>query len=713
MTGQFVLDWAILALSLANTILLMWLGTTVLLNTERRTWGGWLAAAGLLLGGVFFISHTAILGFGLGAIGVGINLWWAVGLTAVTILPFLWYVMMLWYSEFWQKPTTGKNPLVRRHRIFLTIAGALVIGLLMIAIATRSSPVSGSYPTRGLEESVMVNGQPLVLVVYPFYVLVCLVFSLDALNKPGPSHRRMGELARQRARPWLIGATMALVMVSLVVGIIFAWLFGYAGDFSSLADEAVRIAWFDLLIETLIILAVILLGQAVVAYEIFTGQTLPRRGFIRQWQRAILLSLGYGLVIGFTFSANLRPIYGVLLSALLMTFFFALLSWRMISERQRAIASLRPFVVSERFYDLLVSPTSQQDLDLGQQTPFNALCREVLNTHLAILSAIGPLAPLVGKPLYYSDVTSRQISKLPDQEAIAGILPQLSPEISILRMEPEIIPGMEWVVPLWSQRGLVGILMLGSKRDGGIYSQEEIEIAQSIGERLIDTKASTEIAQRLISLQRQRLAETQVLDQRARRVLHDEVLQQLHTAILSLDKAVSESKLGTQEALEMLTDVHTQISALLRSMPGTSPPQITHYGLIGALRRLIKDEMSSAFESVTWNIPPGFDEKTSGLTSLEIEVLFYAAREVIRNAALHGRPLEDRGSFNLMIEIKLDSRLTMVIEDDGVGIDARHQHPLNSGQGLALHSTMMAVIGGELEVESEPGQYTRVILRLP
>ncbi|MEJ2485807.1 MAG: hypothetical protein P8Y68_08745 [Anaerolineales bacterium] len=712
MTGQLVLDWAILALSLANTILLMWLGTTVLLNTERRTWGGWLAAAGLLLGGVFFISHTAILGFGLSAIGAGINLWWAVGLTAVTILPFLWYVMMLWYSGFWQKPTIGKNSLVRRHRIFLTIAGILVIGLLMIAIATRSSPVTGSYPTRGLEESVMINGQPLVLVMYPIYVLVCLVFSLDALNKPGPSQRRMGELARQRARPWLIGATMALVMVSLVVGIVFAWLFGYTGDFSSLTDEVVRIAWFDLLIEALIFLAVILLGQAVVAYEIFTGQTLPRRGFMRQWQRAILLSLGYGIVIGFTFSANLRPIYGVLLSALLMTFFFALLSWRMVSERQRAIANLRPFVVSERFYDLLVSPASQKDLDLGQQTPFNALCQEVLNTRLAILSAIGPLAPLVGKPLHYSDVTGNQFSKLPDQESIAGILPQLSPEVSILRMELEILPGIEWVVPLWSQRGLVGVLLLGNKRDGGIYSQEEIEIAQSIGERLLDTKASTEIAQRLIGLQRQRMAETQVLDQRARRVLHDEVLQQLHTAILHLDKGGEKLELGKQEALEMLTDVHGQISSLLRSMPGTSPPQITDFGLIGALRRLIKEEMGSAFESVTWNVPPDFDEKTSGITSLETEVLFYAAREVIRNAALHGRPLEDNRSFNLSIKVKLDPRLTIVIEDDGVGIDAQHQHP-NGGQGLALHSTMMAVIGGELVVESESAQYTRVILRLP
>ena len=38
---------------------------TVLLNADRRDWGIWLASGGLLLGGAFFISHTAILSDGL------------------------------------------------------------------------------------------------------------------------------------------------------------------------------------------------------------------------------------------------------------------------------------------------------------------------------------------------------------------------------------------------------------------------------------------------------------------------------------------------------------------------------------------------------------------------------------------------------------------------------------------------------------------------
>ena len=48
MTGQLLLDWAVLAASFFNMILVLWLGLTVLLNAERRSWGLWLAVGGML-----------------------------------------------------------------------------------------------------------------------------------------------------------------------------------------------------------------------------------------------------------------------------------------------------------------------------------------------------------------------------------------------------------------------------------------------------------------------------------------------------------------------------------------------------------------------------------------------------------------------------------------------------------------------------------------
>ena len=73
MTDFPFLNWGVMAVSLFNTIILVWLGLTVLLNAERRSWGLWLAGGEILLGGAFFLAHSIILGFGLNSIERSLN----------------------------------------------------------------------------------------------------------------------------------------------------------------------------------------------------------------------------------------------------------------------------------------------------------------------------------------------------------------------------------------------------------------------------------------------------------------------------------------------------------------------------------------------------------------------------------------------------------------------------------------------------------------
>ena len=92
MSGSLLLDWAALSISLFNTLVLVWLGLAVLLNAERRTPGVWLAAAGLLMGGAFFISHSAILGQQIDPSSPGLNFWWSAAWLPVILAPFAWYI---------------------------------------------------------------------------------------------------------------------------------------------------------------------------------------------------------------------------------------------------------------------------------------------------------------------------------------------------------------------------------------------------------------------------------------------------------------------------------------------------------------------------------------------------------------------------------------------------------------------------------------------
>jgi signal transduction histidine kinase len=234
--------------------------------------------------------------------------------------------------------------------------------------------------------------------------------------------------------------------------------------------------------------------------------------------------------------------------------------------------------------------------------------------------------------------------------------------------------------------------MLGEKSDGGMYAQEEIEIARASGERLIDVIASTELARRLMALQRERLAETNLLDRRARRVLHDDVLPQLHAAMLRPDRAN-----------ELLAAAHHQISDLLREMPSSS--DVASIGLGRALGRVV-DDARDAFNAVSWDIAPEAEEKFSALAPMIAETVFFAAREAVRNAARHSR------ATHLTIRMAAEPGLTIQVEDDGIGPSGERIAPGGAGQGLALHSAMMAVIGGTLAVEPREGGGTRVTIRV-
>jgi len=561
-----------------------------------------------------------------------------------------------------------------------------------------------------------VGGVPLLLAVYPFYIAACIGLSVDVLLHPGPSHRAMGDLARRRARPWLIAAAIVFLLVTLLVSWALVWVV-FSSRAQSLAglyaEVGLTLSLFDGAIALLIATAVMLLGQAVVVYEVFTGKPLPRHGLRRDWRNAVILAAGYSVVVGWSLSSGLRPIYGLLLTAVLMTAFLALSGWRSYAERERYMRSLRPFVASQHLYPSILegsgaSLPSRADLAV----PFQALCEEVLAARQACLMAVGTLAPLVDPFAYPPSNAAPRFS-------LAALLPRLEasrtwPAHDALPLDSADFGGLLWATPLWSERGLTGVLLLGEKRDGGLYSQEEMELARASGERLIDTCASAELARRLVALQRQRLAESQVLDRRARRVLHDDVLPRLHTALLTLSAGSS-----APEATPLLTEAHQQITALLRDLPAAAAPQLARLGLFGALQQTVSDEWSSDFDEVTWEIDPGAERRAKVIPPLTAEVLFYAAREAIRNAARHAQRPEADPRLHLRIVADDRPGLNIVIEDNGRGWEpgARAENAAEmrsgSGQGLALHSTLLAVVGGTLAVESLPGAYTRILLTLP
>jgi signal transduction histidine kinase len=469
------------------------------------------------------------------------------------------------------------------------------------------------------------------------------------------------------------------------------------------------LAIFDLVIAALIAVAILLVGQAIVSYEVFTGKSLPRRGLLRYWARLIVLATGYAVLVGAALTLPLRPVYSVLLSAMLMVAFYALIGWRAYAERERTIQSLRPFVASPQLYERLLSHDEKEPVEGQPGAAFRALCEGFLEAKCAYLIPTGAQAALVGPALVYPPIAGLGAPPLGE---LARRLER--PDLLYTPVDPEIYGGARWAIPLRSPLGPGGALLVGGKRSGGLYTQEEIEIARSAGERLVDMLAAAALSRRLMGLQRDRMAQAQVLDGRARRTLHDEILPRLHAALLRFGSGGQLDESGRAEIVEALSEVHRAISELLRSMPGSSASELRRLGLLSALRKALESEFDGAFETVDWEVSPEAGATAKRLPELHAEVLYYAAREAVRNAARHGRGVEPRGRpLRLRLRADCGEYFRLVVQDDGVGAQALTVGREAGGQGLSLHATLMAVIGGSLAVESLPGEWTRVVLSLP
>jgi signal transduction histidine kinase len=271
-------------------------------------------------------------------------------------------------------------------------------------------------------------------------------------------------------------------------------------------------------------------------------------------------------------------------------------------------------------------------------------------------------------------------------------------------------PGFVWAVPLWSENGLAGVFFLGEKTGGGRYSEEEIELAQAAGERLLDLQAGAEVARLSLELLRQRVAQARVLEGQSRRVLHDEVLPELHTSALELS-GLAASHPEVLQAVENLSAAHRRISDLLRSVaqqPG-APGLLSQQGLVAALRALVEGDLAGEFDRVEWLVDGPAEERARAMQPFAAEVIYFAARELLRNAARYARGRDSGRPVAICLSLQqAGQHLRLAIEDDGVGMGGE---PLaGGGSGLRLHSAMLAAVGASLAIGPRPGGGTRAVI---
>jgi PAS domain S-box-containing protein len=194
------------------------------------------------------------------------------------------------------------------------------------------------------------------------------------------------------------------------------------------------------------------------------------------------------------------------------------------------------------------------------------------------------------------------------------------------------------------------------------------------------------------------------------REIHDNIGQLLATLkmnIFRMNKKIP-AKLSTLK--DQLSDLSYLVNKTIREIRSLShalhPPVIEDLGLRSALEELCQDFKSYSEIRINWNIEP-IERPLQSMTKITI---YRILQEGLHNILKHSRATE--------ADVRLTSsenRIEITIEDNGIGFvvdDVLTPTPKKRALGLISMRERLALIGGILQISSEPGKGTRIIASL-
>jgi len=200
----------------------------------------------------------------------------------------------------------------------------------------------------------------------------------------------------------------------------------------------------------------------------------------------------------------------------------------------------------------------------------------------------------------------------------------------------------------------------------------------------------------IISEQRER--------RRLARILHDDFQQLLVSAkyrVASLNRTEDPSvKLAAQELEALLSEAIEASRSLTSEL---SPPIIHESGLRTGMEWLVSFMSAQNGLSVQLNMTEDFNQIDKNAKLL----IFDSTRELLLNSVRHGKVQ----AAEVTVRRTAEGKLEIVVADRGVGFDPSLAQ--KSGFGLFRMRHRLELIGGRLDIESAPGQGSRISIHVP
>jgi len=771
-----LLQTIVLALSIFNLIAFLWLAFTVWLNGNRGSSIARVGVTGLGLAALFFFLHALLISnppFQTTSFISADALWHLIWLPALGV-PYIWFVIGLHYAALINQGWRRRRPLL------LLVSGLLGCSIFVLLLFNQSTftflgtirlLAYGDVPE---PEHISILS-PLVLLPIFFlcYVTFCAIgpwftptrigrllrvlWHMREKNEVALRHRLADAfwddhvqvdmleepaLSWHLSRPGLLVAALLMVGLTTCLGVLGVWSMiswlRHGGHEETIVPRVMSVLplnliGLDIIATGFVAVILLLLGYSVVRHGILIERPLARRGFFEQWRGIVIVATTIAIFIALLVTLTQSDLGPLLLITSLATTAYALFTWSSYTAHDRYISMLGPFLRSANLHHWL--QTDVEKTEQSMEDLFFHLCNDVLEVQCARLAVFtGSVRknftyrwPITengdeGGEALFAVKTQPQLAALKKSDIV---LAKRTP--TRIRMTLQRQTMLCWVLPIYDELGIVATFYLGPRHDGSLFTEEDMDIAQACGQRILDTLRDHEAMQAVSGLLRRRIVDVKLLDAQHRRVLHDEILPQMHLALLRLETVryagndecnqvacTGQQNEALDDAISTISDAHRRLAAMMRANTPSAPHRLERDGMLHAIHTMLKQDFQQAFDEVEWTLSEGVMSRIDEIVPPAIaELIFAGVQEALRNAARHGRGSDVHRHLCLSIKASYSLGLELLIADDGVGIVSATSSTSGTGGGLLTHSALLAIAGGSLTVKSTPGGGVTIRIFLP
>lgn len=189
--------------------------------------------------------------------------------------------------------------------------------------------------------------------------------------------------------------------------------------------------------------------------------------------------------------------------------------------------------------------------------------------------------------------------------------------------------------------------------------------------------------------------------------LHDSVSQSLGFSISTLKNILEQDSI---DSLDEIKSVNNELEVALSEIRSLTfqmnPPILLHFGLVPAIEWLVADTNKKGDLKIRLNNNMPKNQKVPDTTQ---KFLYRSVRELIINILKHSKALTAKITISIF-----DNNLVVSIEDDGIGFEPKTIFSRKKlSYGLHSISNRIKNIDGDMEINSEPGKGTHIILLAP